>query len=88
MNLRKGIQRSCDVYFYEVARKLGVDRLAETAKRFGLGKKVLNDFIEEKSGVVPNTKWKKFIGQNWYLGKLSTLVLVQDIFKALHYNYV
>jgi penicillin-binding protein 2 len=32
VNLRKGIQRSCDVYFYEVARKLGVDRLSETAK--------------------------------------------------------
>ena len=37
VNLRKGIQRSCDVYFYEVA-KLGVDRLSETAKRFGLEK--------------------------------------------------
>ena len=41
VNLRKGIQRSCDVYFYEVARKLGVDRLSETAKNFGLGKKFL-----------------------------------------------
>ena len=70
VNLRKGIQRSCDVYFYEVARKLGVDKLSETAKKFGLGQKVLKDFIEEKSGVVPNTKWKKkFIGQNWYLGE-------------------
>ena len=46
-----------------VARKLGVDRLSETAKRFGLGKKFLNDFIEERSGVVPNTKWKKNSGQ-------------------------
>ncbi|MDC0938020.1 penicillin-binding transpeptidase domain-containing protein, partial [Pelagibacteraceae bacterium] len=70
VNLRKGIQRSCDVYFYEVARKLGVDRLSETAKKFGLGKKVLSDFVEEKPGVVPNTKWKKkFIGQNWYIGE-------------------
>ena len=70
VNLRKGIQRSCDVYFYEVARKLGVDRLSETAKKFGLGKKVLKGFIEEKAGVVPNTSWKKkYIGQNWYLGE-------------------
>ncbi len=70
VNLRKGIQRSCDVYFYEVARKLGVDRLSETAKNFGLGKQVLSDFVEERSGVVPNTKWKKeFIGQNWYIGE-------------------
>ena len=59
MNMRTGIKRSCDVYFYEVARRLGVDRLSETAKKFGLGKKVLQDFFEERSGVVPNTTWKK-----------------------------
>ena len=70
VNLRKGIQRSCDVYFYEVARKLGVDRLSETAKKFGLGRRVFNSFSEERSGVVPNTSWKKkYIGQNWYLGE-------------------
>ena len=83
VNLRKGIQRSCDVYFYEVARKLGVDRLAETAKRFGLGKKVLDDFIEERSGVVPNTKWKKkFIGQNWYLGETLHSGIGQGYFQS------
>ena len=70
LNLKGAIKRSCDVYFYEVARKLGVDRLAETAKKFGLGQKVLADFNEEKSGVVPNTKWKlNQIGKNWYLGE-------------------
>ena len=85
VNLRKGIQRSCDVYFYEVARKLGVDRLSETAKRFGLGKKVLNDFIEERSGVVPNTKWKKkFIGQNWYLGETLHSGIGQGYFLKAH----
>ena len=46
MNMRSGIKRSCDVYFYEVARRLGVDRLSETAKKFGLGKKVLQDFLK------------------------------------------
>ena len=83
VNLRKGIQRSCDVYFYEIARKLGVDRLSETARRFGLGKKVLNDFIEERSGVVPNTKWKKkFIGQNWYLGETLHSGIGQGYFQS------
>ena len=83
VNLRRGIQRSCDVYFYEVARKLGVDRLSETAKRFGLGKKVLKDFIEERSGVVPNTKWKKkFIGQNWYLGETLHSGIGQGYFQS------
>ena len=83
VNLRKGIQRSCDVYFYEVARKLGVDRLSETAKKFGLGKKVLNGFIEEKAGVVPNTSWKKkYIGQNWYLGETLHSGIGQGYFQS------
>ncbi|MDC1212366.1 penicillin-binding protein 2 [Pelagibacteraceae bacterium] len=83
VNLRKGIQRSCDVYFYEVARKLGVDRLSVTAKKFGLGKKVLSDFIEERPGVVPNTKWKKkFIGQNWYIGETLHSGIGQGYFQS------
>ncbi len=70
MDMRDGIKQSCDIYFYEVARKLGIDRLSQTAKKFGLGKEVLNGFIEERKGVVPNTKWKKKnIGKNWYLGE-------------------
>ena len=70
MGLRNAIKQSCDVYFYEVARRLGVDRLSETAKKFGLGEKVFDIFNEEKVGVVPNTKWKlKNIGKNWYLGE-------------------
>ena len=70
VNMREGMKQSCDVYFYEVARKLGIDRLAETARKFGLGKPVLTDLFEERSGVVPNTEWKKkYIGKNWYLGE-------------------
>ena len=70
LNLRAALKRSCDIYFYEVARRLGVDRLAKTAKQFGLGNKVLKNFNEEKAGVVPNTKWKlNEIGKNWYLGE-------------------
>ena len=61
MNIRSAIKQSCDIYFYEVSRRLGVDRLSVTAKKFGLGKKVLDFFDEEKSGIVPNTKWKKKI---------------------------
>ncbi len=70
MDMREGIKQSCDIYFYEVARKLGIDRLSETAQKFGLGKRVLNGLVEERSGVVPNTSWKKKnLGKNWYLGE-------------------
>ncbi len=83
MNMRSAIKRSCDVYFYEIAKKLGVDRLSETAKKFGLGKKVLKDFSEERSGVVPNTTWKKkFIGQNWYLGETLHSGIGQGYFQS------
>ncbi len=83
MNMRSAIKRSCDVYFYEVARKLGVDRLYETAVKFGLGKKALKGFLEEKPGIVPNTKWKKkYIGQNWYLGETLHTGIGQGYFQT------
>ncbi|MBL61052.1 MAG: penicillin-binding protein 2 [Candidatus Pelagibacter sp.] len=70
VNMKKAIKESCDIYFYEVARLLGVDRLYKTALKFGLDQYVLNSFNEEKKGVFPNTKWKKkYIGQPWYLGE-------------------
>ena len=70
MSLKNAIKQSCDTYFYEAARLLGVDRLNETAKKFGLGDVVLGDRFNEKKGVIPSTKWKKeAIGQNWYLGE-------------------
>ncbi len=83
VNMRSALQRSCDVYFYEVARLLGVDRLSETAKKFGLGSKLFQGFIEERSGVVPNTKWKrKFIGKNWYLGETLHSGIGQGYFQS------
>jgi len=70
MSLQNAIKQSCDTYFYEASRLLGVDRLNETAKKFGLGNVVLGKYFNEKKGVVPSTKWKKdAIGQNWYLGE-------------------
>ena len=71
VNLREAMKQSCDSYFYEVARRLGVDRLSETAINFGLGKRVLGDTFEsEKKGLIPNTKWKKNnLGTGWLLGE-------------------
>jgi penicillin-binding protein 2 len=71
MNLRNAMKQSCDTYFYEVARKLGVDKLSETAKKFGLGEKVFGDLFDiEKKGLIPNTQWKKnALGKGWLLGE-------------------
>ncbi len=71
MNLRNAIKQSCDIYFYETARKLGVDRLKETSLKFGLGNTVLNGILSnEKKGLVPSTEWKKEnLGVGWVLGE-------------------
>ena len=71
MDLRNGIKQSCDIYFYETARKLGVDRLNLTALKFGLGNTVLKGTLaNEKKGLVPSTKWKKDnLGYGWVLGE-------------------
>ena len=71
VSLRNAMKQSCDTYFYEIARKLGVDKLSETAKKFGLGEKVFGDLFDiEKKGLIPNTQWKKnALGQNWLLGE-------------------
>ena len=71
VNLKDAMKQSCDTYFYEIARILGVDKLKITAEKFGLGKKVLGDYFEnEKQGLFPNTIWKKNnLGKGWVLGE-------------------
>ena len=71
VSLNNAMKQSCDTYFYEIARLLGVDRLKITAKKFGLGEKVLGDYFEnEKQGLFPNTSWKKNnLGKGWVLGE-------------------
>jgi penicillin-binding protein 2 len=71
VDLKNAMKQSCDTYFYEIARKLGVDRLRETSIKFGLGEKVLNKtFDNEKKGLIPDTKWKKNnLGKGWVIGE-------------------
>ena len=71
VGLNNAMKQSCDTYFYEIARLLGVDRLKITAKKFGLGEKVLGEYFEnEKKGLFPNTSWKKNnLGKGWVLGE-------------------
>jgi penicillin-binding protein 2 len=70
INLKDAVKKSCDIYFYEVARLLGVDRLAETIRKFDFGQTSLKDFDEERKGLVPDTKWKKnVLGKPWLLGE-------------------
>ena len=84
MNLKNAMKQSCDTYFYEIARKLGVDRLNVTAKKFGLGEKVLDKTYEnEKKGLVPSTEWKKnVLGKGWVIGETLITGIGQGYIQA------
>lgn len=65
----KALQRSNDIYFYQVGRLVGAKTLGETAKKMGLGKKLGIDLPGEEDGLIPNADWKKEnIGEVWYPG--------------------
>ncbi|MEH6477752.1 MAG: penicillin-binding protein 2 [Sneathiella sp.] len=69
LDLRGAIEQSCDVYFYDIAKKIGVDKIAEMANRFGLGNKLDLDLFGEKSGLIPTTEWKQAVrGERWQGG--------------------
>ncbi|TDJ43665.1 MAG: penicillin-binding protein 2 [Gammaproteobacteria bacterium] len=59
MNMHDAIEQSCDVYFYQLARKLGIDRMSVFLKSFGLGSQTGIDVSGENSGLVPSREWKR-----------------------------
>lgn len=70
MNMTEALEQSCDVYFYEISRKVGIDRIAATAEKLGLGQKLLPDLPGESAGVVPTKDWKEgAIGEPWQMGE-------------------
>ncbi|MDB4861193.1 penicillin-binding protein 2 [Alphaproteobacteria bacterium] len=70
MNVTDAIKQSCDVFFYEISKKLGIDKIAEVAKDFGLGKSYDISMPNQNTGIVPNKKWKKEKkGESWYAGE-------------------
>ena len=70
LNLHEGIEQSCDVFFYDVARKVGIDRIAEMANRFGLGQTPDLGLGTERPGLIPTREWKlKRTGEAWQAGE-------------------
>ena len=70
MDLHEAIEQSCDIYFYEIARKVGIDRIAEMARRFGLGSRTGIDLPTEARGLMPTKAWKqKRLKQPWQIGE-------------------
>jgi penicillin-binding protein 2 len=77
--LNRAIVESCDVYFYNLGLRLGVEKIAQYAKMFGLGKKPDFDLGGDNSGLVPTKRWKlKRWGVPWLAGETVTMAIGQS----------
>jgi penicillin-binding protein 2 len=79
VGFHRALVESCDIYFYKMGRRLGVDRIASYAKKFGLGEKTGIDVGREKSGLIPTKEWKlKRWGSPWQAGETVSLSIGQS----------
>jgi penicillin-binding protein 2 len=78
MDLHNAIVKSCDVYFYNVGQRLGVDRISYYGTSLGLGRKTGIDLPGEDSGLMPSEAWKERVyHQKWYAGETISLAIGQ-----------
>ncbi len=78
VSITKAIYQSCDVFFYTLAERLGIDRISKYATELGLGKKTGIDLTDEVSGVMPSEEWKiKNFKQKWYAGETISVGIGQ-----------
>ncbi len=83
LDVRRALTRSNDIFFYDAARKTGVDTLSSWAKELGLGEKTGIDLPGEVTGIVPNPKWKESeIGEQWYLGDTINMSIGQGFLET------
>lgn len=78
MDMHNGIKNSCDIYFYECAKRAGIDNITEMATRFGLGQTYDFELPGEKSGLVPTPQWRKAVNKKyWSLGETMNIGIGQ-----------
>ncbi len=78
VDLEKAIYQSCDVFFYNLAERLGIDRIAKYATDFGLGQKTGIDLPNEVSGIMPSEEWKiRNFKQKWFAGETISVGIGQ-----------
>ena len=81
VDMTEAIKVSCDVYFYQIARRIGINKIAEVCKRYGLGQKIFKSLYEEKRGIVPNKQWKlENLGSRWMVGETLSAGIGQGYF--------
>ncbi|MPY87161.1 MAG: penicillin-binding protein 2 [Luteitalea sp.] len=78
VDMRRAIEQSCNVYFYTLGNRLGIDRIHKWATRLGLGATSGIDLPHVVRGIVPSTAWKKLTtGQRWYRGETISVAIGQ-----------
>jgi penicillin-binding protein 2 len=83
VNVHNAIAQSCDVFFYTIGERLGIDRITKTAKALGLGLDTDIDLAEEKSGFIPSPEWKlKRYKQKWFTGDTVNLSIGQGFLQV------
>ena len=83
VNVHDALVQSCDVFFYHVGQRLGVDTIAAYARQFGLGLPTGIELEHEKSGTVPDSAWKKRrFGERWYSGETLLVAIGQGYVTA------
>lgn len=83
MNVHDALVHSCDVFFYQVAQRLGVETIARYARMFGFGAPTGVGIGHERSGTVPDTAWKrKHFDQPWYAGETLSVAIGQGYVTA------
>ena len=83
LDMRGGIKNSCDVYFFEMARRIGIDRIAAVAKRFGFGGTLGIDVPGERTGLIPTRDWKlATYGIPWQQGETISCGIGQSYVTA------
>jgi penicillin-binding protein 2 len=78
MDLSDAIKNSCNIYFYQLGRRMGIEPIAAAARRLGLGRKTGIDLAGEKEGLVPDEDWKKKTsGEPWFPGETISIAIGQ-----------
>jgi penicillin-binding protein 2 len=78
LSLHDAIVQSCDIYFYNVGKELGIDRISQYAKMMGLGRKTGIDLPNEVAGLVPSREWKQLVrNEKWYEGETISVAIGQ-----------
>ena len=78
VDLHRGIVQSCDVFFYNVGNRTGIDKIAEYAETCGLGRRTGIDLPHEAEGLVPSSRWKiRTTRQKWYAGETISVAIGQ-----------